>query len=835
MNAKDGLQPVQGPQLSVEHVQEASQDPNYQEQARKALASYWDFVLKNPYDFNGWTYLLQQAEHLDDVTEVRKAYKDFLEKYPYCYAYWQRYSEFEQRHNNWERALTLLRLAVTNIPLSCELWLAYLELYHKLYSSSEDFDSAFRAQCEWAIESVGLDYRSDPVWERYIDWELERKNLVWVSGIYRRLVAIPTRLYNKHWDSFIAHVRDHHPRDILEYDEYEKLRQLTCGELGLTYRPDPVVGESKPRQVVQPEDKLKAGMKERIVACVVSDHEKCEEDVDKRFRFEEKIKRPYYHARPLDLKQLKNWEAYLEFEIGNGDHERIVVLFERCLVACANYEQFWVKYARYLEMHHSAEARHAESGDKPAATGKVSTSALKKARWHFGTGLTTVDEMREKRCTWTLRGWKETDKDGNEIMVAEEAPGAKAQGRSSESEVPAESNGSEEARSKSEDAITAPPDPSEGTKWHDVVRNVYSRACVTHCPKKANVKMRWAAFEEEVGNPEKSKAILTDLLGTFPLLLECRLQLIDLERRSGNLDGAEKLYEDLVKLIPKNRLNIRTWVSMKLARFQFKVRGQPEKAVKTLKLAWKKDPSEPKLYAQFIEICYQRQPVNVDGIIMAIDHLALKSDSLTSRQKLEFVKRKVEFMQEYGTIGQLREAGDQLKAFRLLCAGDLKVEARTRKEREREREELGQLDAAKAHVRAEAALKAKLAEAEGRLLCTQCRTAMFPDEDGVYEFERLRAASRGIEAAAVQVDEDGVVDLLDLVIPEDQEEQIKKTLEEKTKYKEVAPTWVSFGRICLILCAQPNAINMKLISSHAGTKHGDLRLQQKAKGLRPRL
>ena len=26
-------------------------------------------------------------------------------------------------------------------------------------------------------------------------------------------------------------------------------------------------------------------------------------------------------------------------------------------------------------------------------------------------------------------------------------------------------------------------------------------------------------------------------------------------------------------------------------------------------------------------------------------------------------------------------------------------------------------------------------------------------------------------------------------IPEDQEESIKKTLEEKTKYKEVAPTW----------------------------------------------
>ncbi len=49
--------------------------------------------------------------------------------------------------------------------------------------------------------------------------------------------GVPTRLFNRHWDNFIAHVRDHHPRDILEYDEYEKLRKLTCDELKLKYRP----------------------------------------------------------------------------------------------------------------------------------------------------------------------------------------------------------------------------------------------------------------------------------------------------------------------------------------------------------------------------------------------------------------------------------------------------------------------------------------------------------------------------------------------------------------------------------------------------------------------
>jgi pre-mRNA-processing factor 39 len=88
-----------------------------------------------------------------------------------------------------------------------------------------------------SVQTVGLDFKSDVLWERYIDWELERKNLRNVTSIYRRLVAIPTKLFNRHWDNFIAHVRDHHPRDILEYEEYDELRRVTCDELSLTYRP----------------------------------------------------------------------------------------------------------------------------------------------------------------------------------------------------------------------------------------------------------------------------------------------------------------------------------------------------------------------------------------------------------------------------------------------------------------------------------------------------------------------------------------------------------------------------------------------------------------------
>ena len=112
------------------------------------------------------------------------------------------------------------------------------------------------------------------------------------------------------------------------------------------------------------------------------------------------------------------------------------------------------------------------------------------------------------------------------------------------------------------------------------------------------------------------------------------------------------------------------------------------------------------------------QPVDVSGVTAAIE-LALVANELTNMQKLEFVKRKVEFMQEFGDVKRYRDAGEQLKQFRKLCAVDLKVQAKKKKELEKEELKLKELEEIKAHTRAQAGLKARIAEQEGRLLCTR--------------------------------------------------------------------------------------------------------------------
>jgi pre-mRNA-processing factor 39 len=71
-------------------------------------------------------------------------------------------------------------------------------------------------------------------------------------------------------------------------------------------------------------------------------------ETTKRWTYESEVKRPYFHVTELDVPQLKNWKMYLDFEELEGDYPRIVFLYERCLVTCAFYDEFWFRYARWM-------------------------------------------------------------------------------------------------------------------------------------------------------------------------------------------------------------------------------------------------------------------------------------------------------------------------------------------------------------------------------------------------------------------------------------------------------------------------------------------------------
>lgn len=138
---------------------------------------------------------------------------------------------------------------------------------------------------------------------------------------------------------------------LIPIDEFKTLRAEVRSNESEDLDTDIAPGEDEPDDHVRDEAEATA-IKDKVLAVRRKIHKATISAVTDRWTFEEGIKRPYFHVKALEKCQLNNWKDYLNFEIEKGEHKRVVVLFERCLIACAMYDEFWVKYVRYLEGKH---------------------------------------------------------------------------------------------------------------------------------------------------------------------------------------------------------------------------------------------------------------------------------------------------------------------------------------------------------------------------------------------------------------------------------------------------------------------------------------------------
>lgn len=339
---------------------EKKKEKEEKEKEKKALPDldkFWKAVNDDPADFTGWTYLLQYVDQENDVEAARQAYDAFLAHYPYCYGYWRKYADYEKRKGNKGKCEEVFERGLKAIPLSVDLWIHYLT---HVKQNNPDDDEPIRVQFERALTNCGLEFRSDKLWEAYIKWETEAKRMFNVVAIYDRLLATPTQGYNGHFDSFQEIVNNNSILTLVSLDEFKQLRaevrESEAKDPAAAETEDPSIapGEDEPDDHVRNEEETTA-IKDKILAVRRKIHKTTVTAVTARWTFEEGIKRPYFHVKPLERCQLKNWKEYLDFEIEQGDRKRVLVLFERCLIACALYEEFWLKLIRYLESQGDAE------------------------------------------------------------------------------------------------------------------------------------------------------------------------------------------------------------------------------------------------------------------------------------------------------------------------------------------------------------------------------------------------------------------------------------------------------------------------------------------------
>jgi len=311
----------------------------------------WKSLQQNSSNFDGWVNILHVVNCQNIVVNARMAYSKFLELYPLCYGYWKKYANFEKRNNNIPEFKKVLENGLSAIPRSVDLWIYYMS-YLRLERSNEK--EHIRYQFERSLKMCGFDYRSDQLWHDYISWEVEKNELSNAVNLYYRLLRIPTLNYLKNFFKFQEFIFKKLPEKYLGLPDFLERRSLIITELEQSNSRESLGEDSIPpgedsTQIAEiTEISIVSALRIQIIELWYSIHKQTAKEFESRQIFEENIRRNHFHVKELESDQVKNWESYIKFEKKEGNHERIIYLYERCLITCASKEGLWLNYLEYL-------------------------------------------------------------------------------------------------------------------------------------------------------------------------------------------------------------------------------------------------------------------------------------------------------------------------------------------------------------------------------------------------------------------------------------------------------------------------------------------------------
>ena len=180
-----------------------------------------------------------------------------------------------------------------------------------------------------------MDFLAHPFWDLYLEYEDRQDAQDKVFAILNRIIHIPMHQYARYFERHrtLAHARP--------------LSELIPPEVEARYRAE-VIAESVQYGVQKAEAEIERDIRAKIDAQFYEVFMRTQSEVSDRWAYEQELKQLYFHVNKVDNTQLIAWRKYLDFEENQGDHERIVFLYERCLVTCALYEEFWFRYARWM-------------------------------------------------------------------------------------------------------------------------------------------------------------------------------------------------------------------------------------------------------------------------------------------------------------------------------------------------------------------------------------------------------------------------------------------------------------------------------------------------------
>lgn len=197
---------------------------------------------------------------------------------------------------------------------------------------------------------MGLDFLAHPFWDKYLEFEERLEAQDKIFAILDRVVHIPMHQYARYFERY-RHLAAHRPlQELMPADMLAQFRAEIEQE-------GPASGQAGSQQIKSERGELEIEreMRTRVDNFYLEIFSQTQTETTKRWTYESEIKRPYFHVTELDEGQLVNWRKYLDFEELEGDYTRASFLYERCLVTGAYYDEFWLRYARWMLAQPSKE------------------------------------------------------------------------------------------------------------------------------------------------------------------------------------------------------------------------------------------------------------------------------------------------------------------------------------------------------------------------------------------------------------------------------------------------------------------------------------------------
>lgn len=349
--------------------------------AFKEWSNIYSAIEFDPDSFNLWEDLLEEVENLEGglckasstnaIKLFRFTYDSFLERFPLVYGYWIKYANLEFNLGNTEIAVQIYERAVGIIPLSVELWTSFVTFKVTVCPSLRDIRNLFKR----AAKIVGHHYLSHTFWDKYIELETQRGDDLTLYNLYITIIQIPLHQYSRYFASLLK-LLPQIPVDKLTSPEYlTKFKQQYIAYKESLKANKPEIKDEKIKEKKEGEeddDEKEKSEEEYIRSCVFKQFVAIFHSTHKRsiarWPYESEIQRPYFHVLYLPEEECVNWRRYLQFieiECSNDDSNNnnsssltyssrfqdVITLYERAIIPFGHYEEFWLRYTRWLIAH----------------------------------------------------------------------------------------------------------------------------------------------------------------------------------------------------------------------------------------------------------------------------------------------------------------------------------------------------------------------------------------------------------------------------------------------------------------------------------------------------